>query len=175
MKKILCALLALCLLCGGAFAESAAYETLNNAQLGLTLQYPSGWTSNPGTSTICFLETLSSESVVGRMAISVKPVDSTPKSSEMEEQLSSLSGFIGKNYTNFNVTEMTTSAKFMKTRAYALRYTADSERGGVAGYICITYINKNIYAFHYSCAADLFEANSAQIQTLRDAVALTGN
>lgn len=174
MKKILCTLLALCLMCGCAFAEEAAYETLNNAQLGITLKYPTGWVSNPGTATICFLESLTTETVPGRMAVSVKPVSSTPSSEKMEDQLSSLSGEIAKMYTNFNVAEMTTNGKFMNTRAYALRYTADSDRGGVTGYVVITHISKKIYAFHYSCGSDMFEANSAQIQTLRDAVALTG-
>lgn len=178
MKRIICALLALCLLCSGALAETAdtaTYETLTNTLLGIKLQYPAGWVSNPGTSTICFLESLNGIGVIGRMAVTVKEVKKAPSAEDMEDQLSALSGIIAEEYSNFNITEMTTSGKFMNTRAYALRYTADSDQGGVSGYVVITHISKKIYAFHYSCATEMFEANSAEIQTLRDAVALIGN
>lgn len=173
MKKIVCAILAMLLLCGGALAENAGnFETLTNPQLGITLQYPAGWVSNPGTSTICYLESLNSDTVAGRVAVTVKEVAAAPTSEELEDQLTGLSSSIATMYTNFNITEMTTDAKFMNTRAYALRYTADSDKGQVSGFITITHINKKLYAFHYSCAADLFDSMSGAIQALRDGVSL---
>lgn len=171
MKKFLCLLLALCLLCAGALAEQA-YETQTNTLLGITLKYPSGWVNNPGTSTICYLESTTADTVVGRVAITVKEVSKAPTSEEMEDQLTALSSSIATMYTNFNITDMTTDAKFINTRAYALRYTADSAKGQVSGFVTITHINKKLYAFHYSCAAGSFDSNSAIIQELRDSVAL---
>lgn len=172
MKKIICVLLVL-LLCGGALAETTAnFETLTNPQLGITLQYPAGWVSNPGTSTICYLESMNSDTVAGRLAITVKAVSAAPTSEELEDQLTGLSSSIATMYTNFNITEMTTDGRFMNTRAYALRYTADSDKGQVSGFVTITHINKKLYAFHYSCAAENFDAMSGTVQALRDSVAL---
>ena len=177
MKKIFCAILALMLLCGSALAENAAgFETLTNPQLGITLQYPASWVSNPGTSTICYLESLNSDTVAGRMAVTVKAVSAAPTAEELEDQLTGLSSSIAAMYTNFNITEMTTDGKFMNTRAYALRYTADSDKGQVGGFITITHINKKLYAFHYSCAAEAFDSMSGTVQALRDGVSLiSGN
>ena len=175
MKRFFALVLMLCLLAPCALAEEPAAvpcETLTNTQLGIKLQYPTGWVSNPGTATICFLESVSMAGVPGRMAVTVKPVKATPTSKEMEDQLSTLSTAVSTQYSNFNITEMTSDARFMNTRAYALRYTADSEQGEVSGFITITHISKKIYAFHYSCATENFTASSAMIQTLRDSVAL---
>lgn len=174
MKRLFCLLLAMCLLCSGALAEQT-YESQTNTLLGINLQYPSGWVNNPGTSTICYLESVTSDAVVGRMAVTVKEVSKVPTSEELEDQLTGLSSSIATMYSNFNITDMTTDAKFMNTRAYALRYTADSAKGQVSGFITITHISKKLYAFHYSCAAESFDANSALIQALRDSISLVND
>lgn len=173
MKKFLIALLALCLLTGSALAESAVtFESLTNAQLGLTLQYPSGWTSNPGTSTICFLEYATGDVVGARMAVTVKQVSSSLSSSDMEDQLTSYSGSISTLYNQFNVSELTTDSQFLNTRAGSLLYTADSNGTPVSGFVTMACVNKRIYAFHFSCPTDRFEGMSETIKALRDGVTL---
>ncbi len=173
MKKFLTALLALCLLTGGALAESAlTFETLTNAQLGITLQYPSGWTSNPGTSTICFLEYATGDVVGARMAVTVKEVSESLSASQMEDQLASYSAAISSLYNQFNVSEMTTDSQFLNTRAGSLLYTADSSGTPMSGFVTMACVNKRIYAFHFSCPTDRFDGMSETVKTLRDGVAL---
>ena len=173
MKRFLISLLILCLLVGSALAESTqSYVSLTNTQLGLTMPYPSGWTSNPGTSTICFLEPTTGGAASSRLAVTVKQVSDSLSAAQLEEQINSYASSISSLYGQFNVTELTTDSQFLNTRAGSLLYTADSNGTPMSGFVTMACIGKRIYAFHFSCPTDRFESMSGTIKELRDGITL---
>ena len=195
MKRICTALLALLLLLGGAHAEEDifaatiatptptagvssislaiseyTYAVLTNDTLGVRFSYPSHWIQTPGRRTICYEEPVGEGDIPARMAVSVKQLDDRADEDEMTAQLSSFVTAIFTQFDRYEIGNLITDVPFMGKTAYSTVYRGYKGDQVIRGTAIMASVGTKIYAFHFSCDADDYDAMTTVMEYLRSHV-----
>ena len=195
MKRICTALLALLLLLGGAHAEEDifaatiatptptagvgsiglaiseyTYAVLTNDTLGVRFSYPSHWIQTPGRRTICYEEPVGEGDIPARMAVSVKQLDDRADEDEMTAQLSSFVTAIFTQFDRYEIGNLITDVPFMGKTAYSTIYRGYKGDQVIRGTAIMASVGTKIYAFHFSCDADDYDAMTTVMEYLRSHV-----
>ena len=195
MKRICTALLALLLLLGGAHAEEDifaativtptptagvgsiglaiseyTYAVLTNDTLGVRFSYPSHWIQTPGRRTICYEEPVGEGDIPARMAVSVKQLDDRADEDEMTAQLSSFVTAIFTQFDRYEIGNLITDVPFMGKTAYSTVYRGYKGDQVIRGTAIMASVGTKIYAFHFSCDADDYDAMATVMEYLRSHV-----
>ena len=195
MKRICTALLALMLLLGGAVAEEDifaatiatptptagvgsiglaiseyTYAVLTNDTLGVRFSYPSHWIQTPGRRTICYEEPVGEGDIPARMAVSVKQLDDRADEDEMTAQLSSFVTAIFTQFDRYEIGNLITDVPFMGKTAYSTVYRGYKGDQVIRGTAIMASVGTKIYAFHFSCDADDYDAMTTVMEYLRSHV-----
>lgn len=195
MKRICTALLALLLLLGGAHAEEDifaatiatptptagvgsiglaiseyTYAVLTNDTLGVRFSYPSHWIQTPGRRTICYEEPVGEGDIPARMAVSVKQLDDRANEDEMTAQLSSFVTAIFTQFDRYEIGNLITDVPFMGKTAYSTVYRGYKGDQVIRGTAIMASVGTKIYAFHFSCDADDYDAMTTVMEYLRSHV-----
>ena len=195
MKRICTALLALLLLLGGAHAEEDifaatiatptptagvgsislaiseyTYAVLTNDTLGVRFSYPSHWIQTPGRRTICYEEPVGEGDIPARMAVSVKQLDDRADGDELTRQLSSFVSAIFTQFDRYEIGNLITDVPFMGKTAYSTVYRGYKGDQVIRGTAIMASVGTKIYAFHFSCDADDYDAMATVMEYLRSHV-----
>ena len=195
MKRICTALLALLLLLGGAHAEEDifaatitsptptagvgsiglaiseyTYAVLTNDTLGVRFSYPSHWIQTPGRRTICYEEPVGEGDIPARMAVSVKQLDDRADGDELTRQLSSFVSAIFTQFDRYEIGNLITDVPFMGKTAYSTVYRGYKGDQVIRGTAIMASVGTKIYAFHFSCDADDYDAMTTVMEYLRSHV-----
>ena len=195
MKRICTALLALLLLLGGAHAEEDifaatiatptptagvgsiglaiseyTYAVLTNDTLGVRFSYPSHWIQTPGRRTICYEEPVGEGDIPARMAVSVKQLDDRADGDELTRQLSSFVSAIFTQFDRYEIGNLITDVPFMGKTAYSTVYRGYKGDQVIRGTAIMASVGTKIYAFHFSCDADNYDAMTTVMEYLRSHV-----
>lgn len=195
MKRICTALLALLLLLGGAHAEEDifaatiatptptagvgsiglaiseyTYAVLTNDTLGVRFSYPSHWIQTPGRRTICYEEPVGDGDIPARMAVSVKQLDDRADGDELTRQLSSFVSAIFTQFDRYEIGNLITDVPFMGKTAYSTVYRGYKGDQVIRGTAIMASVGTKIYAFHFSCDADDYDAMTTVMEYLRSHV-----
>ena len=195
MKRICTALLALLLLLGGAHAEEDifaatiatptptagvgsiglaiseyTYAVLTNDTLGVRFSYPSHWIQTPGRRTICYEEPVGEGDIPARMAVSVKQLDDRADGDELTRQLSSFVSAIFTQFDRYEIGNLITDVPFMGKTAYSTIYRGYKGDDVIQGTVIMANVGTKIYAFHFSCDADDYDAMTTVMEYLRSYV-----
>ena len=195
MKRICTALLALLLLLGGAHAEEDifaativtptptagvgsiglaiseyTYAVLTNDTLGVRFSYPSHWIQTPGRRTICYEEPVGEGDIPARMAVSVKQLDDRADGDELTRQLSSFVSAIFTQFDRYEIGNLITDVPFMGKTAYSTVYRGYKGDQVIRGTAIVASVGTKIYAFHFSCDADDYDAMTTVMEYLRSHV-----
>lgn len=195
MKRICTALLALLLLLGGAHAEEDifaatiatptptagvgsiglaiseyTYAVLTNDTLGVRFSYPSHWIQTPGRRTICYEEPVGEGDIPARMAVSVKQLDDRADGDELSRQLSSFVSAIFTQFDRYEIGNLITDVPFMGKTAYSTVYRGYKGDQVIRGTAIMASVGTKIYAFHFSCDADDYDAMTTVMEYLRSHV-----
>ena len=195
MKRICTALLALLLLLGGAHAEEDifaatiatptptagvgsiglaiseyTYAVLTNDTLGVRFSYPSHWIQTPGRRTICYEEPVGEGDIPARMAVSVKQLDDRPDDDELVSQLSAFITVIFTQFDRYEIGNLITDVPFMGKTAYSTVYRGYKGDQVIRGTAIMASVGTKIYAFHFSCDADDYDAMTTVMEYLRSHV-----
>ena len=194
MKRICTALLALLLLLGGAGAEEDifavnisptptagvgsiglaiseyTYAVLTNDTLGVRFSYPSHWIQTPGRRTICYEEPVGEGDIPARMAVSVKQLDDRADGDELTRQLSSFVSAIFTQFDRYEIGNLITDVPFMGKTAYSTVYRGYKGDQVIRGTAIMASVGTKIYAFHFSCDADDYDAMTTVMEYLRSHV-----
>ena len=195
MKRICTALLALLLLLGGAHAEEDifaatiatptptagvgsislaiseyTYAVLTNDTLGVRFSYPSHWIQTPGRRTICYEEPVGDGDIPARMAVSVKQLDDRADGDELTRQLSSFVSAIFTQFDRYEIGNLITDVPFMGKTAYSTVYRGYKGDQVIRGTAIMASVGTKIYAFHFSCDADDYDAMATVMEYLRSHV-----
>ena len=195
MKRICTALLALLLLLGGAHAEEDifaatiatptptagvgsiglaiseyTYAVLTNDTLGVRFSYPSHWIQTPGRRTICYEEPVGEGDIPARMAVSVKQLDDRADGDELTRQLSSFVSAIFTQFDRYEIGNLITDVPFMGKTAYSTVYRGYKGDQVIRGTAIMAGVGTKIYAFHFSCDADDYDAMTTVMEYLRSHV-----
>ena len=189
MKRICTALLALLLLLGGAHAEedifaativtptpTAGVGSIGLAiseytyTLGVRFSYPSHWIQTPGRRTICYEEPVGEGDIPARMAVSVKQLDDRADGDELTRQLSSFVSAIFTQFDRYEIGNLITDVPFMGKTAYSTVYRGYKGDQVIRGTAIMASVGTKIYAFHFSCDADDYDAMTTVMEYLRSHV-----
>lgn len=195
MKRICTALLALLLLLGGAHAEEDifaatiatptptagvgsiglaiseyTYAVLTNDTLGVRFSYPSHWIQTPGRRTICYEEPVGEGDIPARMAVSVKQLDDRADGDELTRQLSSFVSAIFTQFDRYEIGNLITDVPFMGKTVYSTVYRGYKGDQVIRGTAIMASVGTKIYAFHFSCDADDYDAMTTVMEYLRSHV-----
>ena len=195
MKRICTALLALLLLLGGAHAEEDifaatiatptptagvgsiglaiseyTYAVISNDTLGVRFSYPSHWVQTPGRRTICYEEPVGEGDIPARMAVSVKQLDDRADGDELTRQLSSFVSAIFTQFDRYEIGNLITDVPFMGKTAYSTVYRGYKGDQVIRGTAIMASVGTKIYAFHFSCDADDYDAMTTVMEYLRSHV-----
>ena len=195
MKRICTALLALLLLLGGAHAEEDifaatiatptptagvgsiglaiseyTYAVLTNDTLGVRFSYPSHWIQTPVRRTICYEEPVGDGDIPARMAVSVKQLDDRADGDELTRQLSSFVSAIFTQFDRYEIGNLITDVPFMGKTAYSTVYRGYKGDQVIRGTAIMASVGTKIYAFHFSCDADDYDAMTTVMEYLRSHV-----
>lgn len=192
MKRFWMALLALALLLGGAQAQedifaitptpTAAvgsiglsiseytYAVLTNDTLGVRFSYPSHWIQTPGRRTISYEEPVAEGDIPARMAVSVKQLDDRADEDEMTSQLSSFVSAIFTQFDSYEIGNLITDVSFMGKTAYSTIYRGYKGDQVIQGTAIMTCVGAKIYAYHFSCDANDYDAMTTVMEYMRNHV-----
>ena len=195
MKRICTALMALLLLFGCARAEEDifaatitsptptagvgsiglaiseyTYAVLTNDTLGVRFSYPSHWIQTPGRRTICYEEPVGEGDIPARMAVSVKQLDDRADGDELTRQLSSFVSAIFTQFDRYEIGNLITDVPFMGKTAYSTVYRGYKGDQVIRGTAIMASVGTKIYAFHFSCDADDYDAMTTVMEYLRSHV-----
>ena len=193
MKRFCMALLALVMLLGGARAEEDifaatiatptagvgsiglaiseyTYAVISNDTLGVRFSYPSHWVQTPGRRTICYEEPVGEGDIPARMAVSVKQLDDRADGDELTRQLSSFVSAIFTQFDRYEIGNLITDVPFMGKTAYSTVYRGYKGDQVIRGTAIMASVGTKIYAFHFSCDADDYDAMTTVMEYLRSHV-----
>lgn len=156
----------------------AAYSECSGTGLGFKFRYPTGWENIPGRSTICYVQPLDNGTVYpARVAVTMKKLNHRCTDELCKNELVDYLKTLRTQFDNstFEVDpNLDLSHKFMSKAAMATSYLAYDGDQEVAGYVIMTYFERYVFVYHFSCAYEDYAAFQTAIATMRDSVAADG-
>lgn len=153
----------------------SGYTEIGGAGLGFRFSYPSGWQNVPGRSTVCYLQPVTDGTLYpARVSVTMKQLPHKCNMTLLEEQMVSLMKTIMSQYdeSTFQVDEkLDTETKFMgNTKTLASSYLAYDGDQEIEGYVIMTYFERYVFAYHFVCAYEDYEAFGPAMRRMRDSV-----
>ena len=154
----------------GLAISEYTYAVLTNDTLGVRFSYPSHWIQTPGRRTICYEEPVGEGDIPARMAVSVKQLDDRADGDELTRQLSSFVSAIFTQFDRYEIGNLITDVPFMGKTAYSTVYRGYKGDQVIRGTAIMASVGTKIYAFHFSCDADDYDAMTTVMEYLRSHV-----
>ena len=154
----------------GLAISEYTYAVISNDTLGVRFSYPSHWEQTPGRRSICYEEPVGEGEVPARMVVSVKQLDDRADEDEMTGQLSQLVYAIFSQFDSYEIGNLITDVPFMNKTAYSTIYRGYKGDDIIQGTVIIANVGTKIYAFHFSCDADDYDAMTTVMEYLRSHV-----
>ena len=153
----------------------SGYTEIGGAGLGFRFKYPNGWQNVPGRSTVCYLQPVTNGTVYpARVSVTMKQLPHKCTMTLLEEQMVSYMRTIMSQYDEktFQVDEkLDKDTKFMgNTKTLASSYLAYDGEQEIEGYVIMTYFERYVFAFHFVCAYEDYEAFGTAMRHMRDSV-----
>ena len=96
--------------------------------------------------------------IPARMAVSVKQLDDRADDDELTRQLSSFVTAIFTQFDRYEIGNLITDVPFMGKTAYSTIYRGYKGDQVIEGMAILTGVGTKIYAYHFSCAAEDYDA-----------------
>ena len=142
----------------GLAISEYTYAVISNDTLGVRFSYPSHWEQTPGRRTICYQEPVAEGDIPARMAVSVKQLSDRPNDDELTRQLSSFITAIFTQFDRYEIGNLITDVAFMGKSAFSTIYRGYKGDQVIEGMAILTGVGTKIYAYHFSCAAEDYDA-----------------
>lgn len=153
--------------------EDYAYEKITNGALAVQFKYPTHWISNPGKTTICYVEPVNEGEVGARVAVTASKSSKTPSSKQMKSKMTSFFKNLSEEYENLEKGKLSGKAKLCKAQGYGQTYTATLNGEDIKGVVYMAYVKskKRIYTFHFNAPADRCDELDDVRKTIKDSMA----
>lgn len=142
-------------------------EEYTDENLGISLQYPSHWTVEPGTNTLSFTEPTSA-TVPMRLAITSKDFDGSQAAAAAKKEFSAFMKVIKGNYTNFKANKVNNKLTFMNRSSLSNNYVGKLDGTKVRGFVIMSSVARlnKIYALHFYAPQAKFKNMRATFQKI---------
>ena len=134
------------------------YAVISNDTLGVRFSYPSHWVQTPGRRTICYQEPVPEGEIPARMAVSVKQLSDRPDDDELTAQLSAFVTAIFTQFDRYEIGNLITDVSFMGKSTFSTIYRGYKGDDVIEGMAIVAGVGTKVYAYHFSCAAEDYDA-----------------